>query len=295
MSKKPALGRGLGSLMGDLEARPQRHHLSEIPETTVVGGIAELLIKDIDPNPENPRKKFSEEDINELAISMQSVGIIQPITVRRINGGRYQIISGERRFRAAKVAGLKHIPAYIRVATDKESLEMAVLENIQRENLDPIEIAISYQALIEGLKLTQEKLSDRIGKSRPAVAHQLRLLKLPAEIQMALKNEQISMGHAKPLITLESDEKRIEVLHRILKEGLSVRQVEDFCKNPETSEKSKKPSKATISDKLEQTHDDLSKKLATPVKYKISKTGKGQITIEFKSEDDFHRIISMLN
>ncbi|MCL2027635.1 MAG: ParB/RepB/Spo0J family partition protein [Bacteroidales bacterium] len=292
MSKTPALGRGLGSLMGDLEARPRRQH-SEIPETTVVGGIAEISVRDIDTNPENPRKRFSEEDINELAISMQSVGIIQPITVRRI-GGRYQIISGERRFRAAKIAGLRTIPAYIRVATDKESLEMAVLENIQRENLDPIEIAISYQALMEGLKLTQEKLSDRIGKSRPAVAHQLRLLKLPAEVQLSLKNEQISIGHAKPLITLESDEKRIEILHRILKEELSVRQVEDLCKNSETTEKQKKPSIATISQKIELIHDDWSKKLATPVKYKISKSGKGQITIDFKSEDDFHRIISML-
>jgi len=292
MTKKPALGRGLGSLMGDLEAGPKRRH-SEIPEASVVAGIAEISIHDIDPNPENPRKNFDESDINELAISMQSVGIIQPITVRKIDE-RYQIISGERRFRAAKIAGLKTIPAYIRVATDKESLEMAVLENIQRENLDPIEVAISYQALMEGLKLTQEKLSDRIGKSRPAVAHQLRLLKLPAEVQMALKSEQISIGHAKPLITLESDEERIDVLHQILKNGLTVRQVEDLCKK---SDSSGKPtlSKTTISDKLVQTHDGLSQKLDTPVKYKISKTGKGQITIEFATEDDFHRIISMLN
>ena len=293
MSKTPALGRGLGSLMGDLEARPKRHH-SEIPETTVVGGIAEISIRDIEPNPENPRKDFSEDDINELAISIQTMGIVQPITVRK-NQGKFQIISGERRYRAAKIAGLKTIPAYIRLATDVETLEMAVTENIQRENLNPIEIAIGYQALIEGLKLTQEKLSERIGKSRPAVAHQLRLLKLPAEIQLALKSEQISMGHAKPLITLDSDEKRIQILHRILKDGLSVRQVEDLCKKTEISEKSKKPSKATISDKLEQTHDDLSQKLATPVKYKISKTGKGQIVIEFNSEEDFHRIVSMLN
>ena len=293
MTKKPALGRGLGSLMGDLEARPVRHR-SEIPEATVTVGIAEISIRDIDTNPENPRKDFSEDYINELAVSIQTMGIIQPITVRK-KQGRYQIISGERRFRAAKIAGLKTIPAYIRLATDMETLEMAVTENIQRENLNPIEIALTYQALIEGMKLTQEKLSERIGKSRPAVAHQLRLLKLPAEIQLALKSEQISMGHAKPLITLENDEKRIKILHRILKEDLSVRQVEDLCKKADLSDNSKKPSQKTISEKIELSLDDLSQKLTTPVKYKISKTGKGQITIEFNSEDDFHRIISMLS
>jgi ParB family chromosome partitioning protein len=293
MSKTPALGRGLGSLMGDLEAKPKRHH-SEIPETTVTAGIAEISIKDIDTNPENPRKKFSEDDINELAISIQAVGIITPITVRKIDN-RYQIIAGERRFRAAIIAGLKTIPAYIRVASDKERLEMALLENIQREDLDPIEIAIVFQAWMETEKTTQEKVSERFGKSRPVVANHLRLLKLPAEIQLALKSKQISMGHAKPLISLESDEKRIEILHQILKNDWSVRQVEEFCKGIETPEKTKKPSKATISDKLEQTHDDWSQKLATPVRYKISKTGKGQIVIEFKTENDFHRIISMLN
>jgi len=292
MNKTPALGRGLGSLMGDLEARPKRHH-SEIPEANVVAGIAEIPIKDIDTNPENPRKDFSDEDINELADSIREMDIIQPITVRK-NQGRYQIISGERRFRASIIAGKKTIPAYIRVATDIQTLEMAVTENIQRENLNPIEIALTYKALIDAQNLTQDALSKRLSKNRTVIANYLRLLKLPAEIQLALKSEQISMGHAKPLITLESDEKQIQVLHQILKDGLSVRQVEDLCKKTEISEKSKKPSKSTISDKLEQIHDDLSQKLATPVKYKISKTGKGQIVIEFKTEDDFHRIISML-
>ena len=292
MSKTPALGRGLGSLMGDLEARPKRIH-SEVPEITVDVEFAKISIHDIDPNPENPRKDFSEEDINDLADSIRTMDIIQPITVRK-NQGRYQIISGERRFRAAKIAGLKTIPAYIRVATDVKTLEMAVTENIQRENLNPIEIAITYKALIDAQNLTQDELSKRLGKNRTVIANHLRLLKLPAEIQLALKSEQIQMGHAKPLITLESDEKRIQVLHRILNEDLSVRQVEELCKNTESLEKSKKPSKATISDKLEQIHDDLSQKLATPVKYKISKTGKGQIVIEFQTEDDFHRIVSML-
>jgi len=189
---------------------------------------------------------------------------------------------------------LKTIPTYIRVATDVKTLEMAVTEDIQRENLNPIEIAITYKALIDAQNLTQDELSKRLGKNRTVIANHLRLLKLPAEIQLALKSEQIQMGHAKPLITLESDEKRIQVLHRILNEDLSVRQVEELCKNTESLEKSKKPSKATISDKLEQIHDDLSQKLATPVKYKISKTGKGQIVIEFQTEDDFHRIVSML-
>jgi len=296
MSKTPALGRGLGSLMGDLEARPKRHH-SEIPEANVVAGIAEIPIKDIDTNPENPRKDFSDEDINELADSIREMDIIQPITVRK-NQGRYQIISGERRFRASIIAGKKTIPAYIRVATDIQTLEMAVTENIQRENLNPIEIALTYKALIDAQNLTQDALSKRLSKNRTVIANYLRLLKLPAEIQLVLQQnkEDFSMGHAKPLISLQSDEKRLEILHQILKEKLSVRQVEELCQQPpETLEKSKKPSKSTISDKLEQTHEDLSQKLATPVKYKISKTGKGQIVIEFKSEEDFHRIISMLN
>ncbi len=293
MSKTPAMGRGLSSLMGNLEAtKPSKHH-SEIPETDIVGSIAEISIEDIDPNPENPRKDFSETYIQELAASIQTMGIIQPITVRKTNG-RYQIISGGSRFRAAQLAGLKSLPVYIRVATDVETLEMAVTENIQRKDLNPIEIAITYKALLDAKNLTQDELSKRLGKSRPAVANQLRLLKLPAEIQLALQNEQISMGHAKPLIALDDDKKRIDVLHQILKKGLSVRQVEDLCQAPETLEKTKKPSKATISDKLEQTHDDLSRKFEAPVKFKISKKGKGHIVIEFNSEDEFHRIVSML-
>ncbi|MDR1950921.1 MAG: ParB/RepB/Spo0J family partition protein [Bacteroidales bacterium] len=292
MSKTPAMGRGLDSLMGNLEARPKRHH-SEILETTVVGSIAEISIKEIDTNPENPRKDFPKDYLDELATSIQTYGIIQPITVRK-NQGRYQIISGECRYRAAKIAGLKTMPAYIRVATDMETLEMAVSENIQRENLNPIEIAITYKALIDGQNLTQEELSKRLGKSRPLIANHLRLLKLPAEIQLALQSEQISMGQAKPLISLGNDEKRLEILHRILKEGLSARQVEELMQTPEIIEKPKKQSNATISDRLIQTHDDLSQKLAAAVRYKISKTGKGQIVIEFNSEEDFHRIVSML-
>ena len=295
MSKTPAMGKGIGALLGNIEAtRPVRRH-SEIPETNVVGSIAEIPIKDIDTNPDNPRKEFLEEYIHELAASIETYGIIQPITVRK-NQGRYQIISGECRYRAAKVAGLKTMPAYLRVATDMETLEMAVTENIQRKDLNPIEIAINYKALIDGLKLTQEELSKRLGKSRPLIANHLRLLKLPAEIQLALQSEEIAMGHAKPLITLENDEKRIDILHRILKEGLSVRQVEDLCKTPETLDKPEKSKGklTTISDKLEQTHDDLSQKLATPVRYKMSKSGKGQIVIEFKSEEEFQRIVSLL-
>jgi ParB family chromosome partitioning protein len=281
--------------MGNIEAKPLRHH-SEIPETTIVGSISEIPINDIDPNPENPRKDFSEDYINELAASIKIDGIIQPITVRK-NVGRYQIISGERRLRAAKIVGLKTMPAYIRVATDMETLRMAIAENIQRKDLNPIEIAITYKALMDGMNLTQEKLSEHVGKSRPVVANQLRLLKLPAEIQLALKNEELSMGQAKPLIGLESDEKRIEIFHQIINNGLSARQVEDLCKSSETSENNKKSGKIdkhTISDKLDQTQEELSQKLATPVTYKISKSGKGQIVIAFNTKEDFHRIVSML-
>ncbi|MCL2683283.1 MAG: ParB/RepB/Spo0J family partition protein [Bacteroidales bacterium] len=294
MSKTPAMGKGLAALIGNIEAtNPQKQHPS-IRETNIVESFAEISIHDIDTNPENPRKDFSDIELNELADSIREVGIIQAITVRK-NQGRYQIISGERRFRAAKIAGKKTIPAYIRVATDIQTLEMAVTENVQRENLNPIEIALTYKALIDAQDLTQDELSRRMGKSRPVIANYLRLLKLPAEIQLALQNEDISMGHAKPLISLENEEKQIEILRQILKEELSVRQVEERCQQPsETPEKLKKTSKSTISDKLEQTHDEWSQKLETPVKYKFSKTGKGQIIIEFQSQEDFERIISML-
>ncbi len=294
MSKTQAMGRGLSSLIGNYEPR------RTAPESGAdfIGSIAEISIKDIDTNPENPRKEFSDEYIQELSKSIESYGIIQPITVRKVNH-RYQIISGECRYRASKLAGLKTMPAYIRLATDIETLEMAVTENIQRKDLNPIEIAINYKALMDGLHLTQEKLSEKLGKSRSAVANQLRLLKLPAEIQLALqKNEEFTMGHAKPLISLDSDEKRIEILHKIVQDGWSVRQVEEFCKEPEPLEKSSeskgKGSRSTISDKLEQSHDELSQRLETPVKYKISKTGKGKIVIEFQSEEEFHRLVSLL-
>ena len=291
MSKKPAMGRGLAALIGNIEAKkPQQQH-SDILETDIVERFGIISIKDIDPNPENPRKEFSEETLAEMAVSMQTSGIIVPITVRK-HQDRYQIIAGERRYRAAKIAGLKTMPAYICEATDVETLVMGLTENIQREDLNPIDIAINYKTLIDLLNLTQEELSKQLGTSRSAVANHLRLLKLPAEIQLALQSQKISMGHAKPLIALENDERRIEVLHQILKKGLSVRQVEDIC---QTSEKPRKASKATISDKLEQTHEGLSQKLATPVKYKFSKAGKGgRIIIEFQSEEEFDRIVSML-
>lgn len=293
MSKTPAMGRGLSSLMGNLElAKPIKNH-TEIPEAVVVGSIAEISIDDLDPNPENPRKTFSDEYLHELARSIESYGIIQPITVRK-KKNRYQIISGECRYRASKLAGLKTMPAYIRLATDVETLEMAVTENIQRKDLNPIEIAINYKALMDGLSLTQDKLSEKLGKSRSAIANQLRLLKLPAEIQLALQdNEDFTVGHARALIALESDEKRIETLHKIIKDGWSVRQVEEFCKKPNHSEKQDTPP-AERSQKTEYPHEDLSQKLGTAVKYKISKSGRGHILIEFSSEKELARIVSLL-
>jgi len=298
MSKTPAMGRGLAALIGDIEAtNPKKQHSDNVLEADIVGSFGEIPIRDIDPNPENPRKNFSEESLHELADSIRATGIIQAITVRK-KQGRYQIISGERRFRAAQMAGLKTVPAYILIATDTETLKMALTENIQRSDLNPIEVAITYKALMDGGNMTQEQLSKELGKSRSAVANQLRLLKLPAEVQLALQNETISIGHAKPLVSLEDNEARINILHQILKNGLSVRQVEELCQPSETSETSeipKKTSKTAVSDKLEQRHEELSRKLNTLVKYKISKTGKGQIVIEFNSEEDFNRIVSMLN
>jgi len=303
MNKKPAMGKGLAALIGNIEAeKPQKTHL-DLVKTVVIEDFGRLPLEDIDPNPENPRKDFSDDELNELADSIREYDIITPITVQK-NQNRYQILSGERRFRAAKIAGLKTIPAYIRITTDDvEKLGIALVENIQRKDLNPVDVANSLKALMETGNLTQEQVSQKVGKSRSLVANHLRLLKLPAEIILALRDEEISMGHAKPLVSLENDEKRIEILRRIIKENLSVRQVEELCQPSETSEETEtspkqkkvKASKATISDHLEQMHENLSKKLETPVKYRFSTAGKGQITIEFKSWGDFDRIISILS
>lgn len=228
-SKKPALGRGLSALLEnastDITTKTQVDG-----ELRIVGSISSIPIEQIEANPFQPRTKFDVEAIEELAESIKQLGIIQPVTVRKLGYDKYQLISGERRFRASQLAGLKEIPAYIRIANDQAMLEMALVENVQRENLDAIEIAISMKRLISECNLTQENLSERIGKKRTTVTNFLRLLKLPAEIQMAIRKKAISMGHARALVNIDDEKQQLEICNAIIENGLSVRQAEDMSR-----------------------------------------------------------------
>src|SRR6056297_1384817 len=221
MAKRNALGKGLGALIEDAGNENQQQ----------VDAVNEVDISKIDINPYQPRTNFNEEALNELASSIKEIGVIQPITVREISEDKYQLITGERRFRAAKLAGISKIPAFIRVADDQAMLEMALVENIQREDLDAIEVAISYQRLIEECKLTQENLSGRVGKKRATISNYLRLLRLPAEIQLGIRDHKISMGHARALITIDDPEKQLKAYYRIIDEGLSVRKTEEIIRD----------------------------------------------------------------
>lgn len=284
MAKKRALGRGLGDLLGDMKEDK-------------VSGVNNIEMSDIIANPNQPRTEFDEVALNELAASISSIGIVQPITVRSVKGGKFEIIAGERRYRASKIAGLDSIPAYIRSAEDDNILELGLIENIQREDLNAIEIAISYRRLIEECKLTQDALSDRIGKSRANVTNYLRLLKLPANIQLGIRDKQISMGHARALINVEDEEIQFMIFDQIIKENLSVRQVEDIVRGYSAGKKVERidknqPQKDNYYDNLEAI---LSSKLNSKVSFKVGAKGRGKIMIPFGSNDDFERIIGLFD
>ena len=275
--KKKALGKGLSAIL----ASPDTDITSkDISGNYVVGAIADIELGKIEANPFQPRDRFDEESLNELAESIASQGIIQPITVRKLGYDKYQLISGERRYKAAKIAGLKRIPCYIRVANDEQMLEMALVENIHRENLNSIEIAISYQRLIEECKLTHEKLSERLGKSRSTITNFLRLLKLPVEVQIAVRDEKISMGHARALINVENEEQVLDILSAIAEEELSVRQVEDLVKYYREENKEKKKNKKgsetkrNLPEQYESLKKDLTEKFNTTVDLRINNKGK---------------------
>jgi len=282
MTKKNSLGRGLGALIEEAEPEVQK----------VVGGT-KVDIRLVDANPFQPRSVFDQEALEELTASIKELGVIQPITVREMETGRYQLITGERRFRAASAAGLTQIPAYIRTADDQGMLEMALVENIQREDLNAVDIAISYQRLVEECSLTQENLSLRVGKKRATVANYLRLLKLPAEIQVGLRENRISMGHARALITISDIRTQLLILHRILEKKLSVRQVEDIVRTF-TSETLlvKKSQLPVLPVRFEKGKEILNQKLHTDIKLKINSKGSGFIIIPFQSDEDFDRILS---
>lgn len=292
MTKRNALGRGLSSLLQDT---PASQNIGEAAPANVSGSMHEVLLSDIEVNPFQPRHYFDQEMLRELAESIKVHGIIQPITLRKLAGNKYQIISGERRFQASRLAGLKSVPAFVRQADDQQMLEMALIENIQRENLNPIEIALSYQRLITECDLKQEELGERVGKNRSTVTNYLRLLKLPPDIQIALRDNILTMGHARALLGLENPDAQILLFKRIIQEDLSVRKVEDLVRDiSRTSGKS--PSASTGGNKdnaITQLQSKLSSHFATRVIIK-NEGGKGEIRIPYLSVEDLNRILDIL-
>ncbi|MFO8234579.1 MAG: ParB/RepB/Spo0J family partition protein [Bacteroidales bacterium] len=286
MAKRNALGKGLGALIEDA-GNDQGHN---------VDAVNEIEIAKIEVNPYQPRTNFNEEALSELASSIKEIGVIQPITVRKINEEKFQLITGERRFRASKMAGISKIPAFIRVADDQAMLEMALVENIQREDLDAIEVAISYQRLIEECQLTQENLSGRVGKKRTTISNYLRLLKLPAEIQLGIRDKRISMGHARALINIEDPEKQLKTYYRIIDEGLSVRKTEEIIRQVNENKRTTKNTnnKKQLPEEYKQLKNHLADKFNTNIDFKRNENGRGKIIIPFKSDKDLERIMSLL-
>jgi len=291
-TQKQVLGRGLSALLQD-----PSNDIKSIQDKNadkVVGNIIELQLDAIDVNPFQPRTKFNEESLRELASSIRELGVIQPITVRKIAFNKYQLVSGERRFRASKAIGLKTIPSYIRIANDQESLEMALVENIQRQDLDAIEIALSYQRLIEEINLTQEQMSVRVGKKRSTISNYLRLLKLDPIIQTGMRDGFISMGHGRAIINIENQNKQLEIYEKILSHKLSVRQTEQLVKNYKEHKVVTTPKKEDIPNYIKDGIKDISEYFGHKINVKTSKDGSGKITIPFHSEEDFNRIKKMV-
>ena len=304
MSKKKALGRGLSALLSDNTPEEKLEVDIQSPatpasaaKTTVVSGIAEIPVEEIEVNPFQPRTHFDQEALQELSESIKVHGIIQPITVRRLTANQYQLISGERRFQASKLAELKTIPAYIRSANDQQMLEMALIENIQRENLNAIEIALSYQRLISECSLKQDELGERVGKNRATVTNYLRLLRLPPDIQIAVRDNRLSMGHARAIINVENPDKQLYIFKKTLEDDLSVRKVEELVremspKKPEKAE-DKGETPAAPNREITQLQSRLSSHFGTRVVVR-SDGGKGEIKIPFLSVEDLNRIIDIL-
>lgn len=286
----PALGKGLDALISTEEVH-----------TEGSSTINEIEIALIDRNPNQPRHEFDEEALQELADSISEIGIIQPITLREMENGRYQIIAGERRWRASQKAGLTSIPAYIRTASDENVMEMALVENIQRQDLNAIEIALAYQHLMDELSLTQEQLSERVGKKRATVANYLRLLKLPAQVQVAIQNHQIDTGHARALLSLENPKDQVKLFHEIQDKGYSVRQVEELTKKMKegsdvevsSGKKVKKP--AALTEEMESLRKEFAQRVGTDVALSCSSNGKGKVTISFKNAEQLRSILAMLH
>lgn len=296
--RKTGLGRGLSALLDDSEsAHPPKQQVNAVSETEQIGNISHVSLTEVETNPYQPRTEFDQVALNELADSIKIQGLIQPITVRKLAANKYQLISGERRFRASKLAGLTQVPAYIRSANDQQMLEMALIENIQRENLNAIEVALSFQRMIDEVGLKQEQLGERVGKNRTTVTNYLRLLKLPPAIQASIRDQKISMGHARALINVDGVDKQLFIHQEILEKGLSVRKVEELVRNLQhvPLKTSDKPKEKAVSFQYQKLQDDLASKFATRVKLKVSQNGKGAIEIPFMSDDDLNRILELLD
>ena len=291
-NKKRGLGRGLDAILQSPETDITS---SDISGNYVAGAVAELNIDFIEANPFQPRTDFDENALNELAESIKTQGVIQPVTVRKMGRDKYQLISGERRLRASKMAGLKTIPVFIRVANDEQMLEMALIENTHREGLNAIEIALSYQRLIEECNITQEQLSEKVGKDRSTVTNFLRLLKLPPEVQVALRDGFISMSQARAIININDKTKQLVILKEIIDKDLSVRQVEGLVRSLNTKNIKTKKQKDVLPEAFIYTVDYLSKSLNTKVKINRNSKGKGTLTINFKNDEDFERLIAIIN
>ncbi len=303
VNKKSSLGRGLASILGgntsNITIKEINNNKESKPQS--VGVTNEILITQIETNPFQPRAGFNQEKLDELAASIEQLGIIQPITVRKMNHNKYQLISGERRFRASQIAGLEKLPAFVRIANDQEMLEMALVENIQRENLNPIEVAISYKRLIEEIKLTQEQCSERVGKNRSTITNFLRLLKLPYEIQEGLKEGAISNGHAKALLSIKNTETQINLFYDTVANGYSVRELEQMAKDfsDKTFKRKSKDKNINTLDPLpfsqQKMMHDLSRSLEKDVELKRNKEGKGKLIIPFSNDDELARIFEIIN
>lgn len=280
MAKRNALGRGLDSLisLGDIR-------------TDGSSAISDIDISRISPNPDQPRRSFDEESLEELATSIRELGVVQPLTLRLSDDGDYQIIAGERRWRAAKIAGLTSVPAYVRTVSDSEMTEMALIENIQREDLNAIEVALGFKKLIDSYNLTQERLSERLGKKRATIANHLRLLRLPAEIQLGLRDRKLDMGHARAILAIEDPKMQLKVYKRILKEGLSVRAVEEIGRRIAEGEGEGNNAARPTENPYKDLAGDLSKYFSTQVKISRNAAGKGTIAIRFDNDDQLAALV----
>ena len=281
--RRNALGRGLDSLIsvGDVQ-------------TAGSSAINEIEVSLIHPNPSQPRTNFDAEALGELAASIRELGVIQPLSLRSMPDGRYQIIAGDRRWRAAKMAGLLSVPAYVRTASDSEVTEMALIENIQREDLNAIEVALAFRKLIDTYSLTQDRLSERLGKKRATIANHLRLLKLPAEIQLGLRDRKIDMGHARALLAVDDTKTRLRLYNRIIEQGLSVRRVEQLARQyAEGDSAGPSAPKASAASGYESFQRELSNYFPTPVKFSRSESGKGSITLRFDNDDQLQRLVEL--